>query len=207
MKDLILLSTSMSISRFFNFRGGLDLDQSVLLFDSCLAAEQSAFVLNGQWDQYNGVVLSKHDKVAIDAVASLTGARWCYGGDHVALLTILSIDELTRRYAAGDRHFINANLRGAKLDKLNLSDANLSWAKLNGATLRDATLRRVSLRRADLSEANLSGVNLESADLSGANFSGATLTGANLSSTDLTRTNLAGAILTEAKLPNGKVCD
>lgn len=206
MKDLIL-KLSTSISRLINVRGGSHLGQYILLFDSSLAAEESAFMLNGQWDQCNGVVLSKHDKVAVDTVASLTGARWCYSGDHAALLIRLSVDELMKRYASGDRQFVNANLRGARLDELNLSEANLSWAKLTAASLRGATLKRASLCKADLREANLSRANLGFADLSGANLTGATLNGTNLFAADLRRTDLAGAVLTGAKLPSGRVCD
>jgi len=41
-----------------------------------------------------------------------------------AVLTRLAVDELQRRYAAGERVFYNANLRCALLTELNLVELN-----------------------------------------------------------------------------------
>jgi Pentapeptide repeats (8 copies) len=137
-----------------------------LLFDSCYAAENVAFMLGGQWDYCNSVVLSAPDEIAIETAAKMVNARWCYKSKSCALLPKLSVEVLKRRYAAGDRHFINANLMCADLSNLNLSQVNLGWAKLQGANLSGANLRGSDLTAADLSDANLSG-----ADLTGANLS------------------------------------
>ena len=160
------------------------------MFDSCYAAEDVAFILGGQWDKCNSVSLSTCDEIAIDTAANLVGARWCYGGKSCTLLPRLSVETLKRRYAIGDRYFINANLMCANLSHLNLSQINLGWAKLRGANLSGANLSGADLTAADLSDANLSGT-----DLSGANLSMANLSDANLSGT-----NLEGAIANSVKL-------
>ncbi len=136
-----------------------------LLFDSCYAAENVAFMLGGQWDNCNSVVISVADEIAIATAAKIVGARWCYAGKSSTLLPRLSVEVLKRRYALGDRHFINANLRGADLSNLNLSQVNLGWASLQGSNLSGVNLRNADLTQADLSDANLS-----EADLTGANL-------------------------------------
>ncbi|KJH71386.1 pentapeptide repeat-containing protein [Aliterella atlantica] len=166
--------------------------KEILLFDSALAAEDIAYMLGGQWDGCNGVVVDKRDRIAVDTAASLVGATWCYGGVSSAFLKPLNVDQFKKRYAAGERNFVNANLRGAALVQVNLSAINLSWAKLNLADLSGANLSKADLISADLQEANLSGT-----DLTGANLSMADLRGANLLDAKLELACLRGA-----KLPN-----
>lgn len=205
----------------------------VILFDECAAAKEVAFMLNGQWDGCNSVSLNKCDEVAINVAASLMAAKWCYGGASSALLMRLTANELLQRYRAGERNFVNANLRCALLNSRNLSAANLSWAKLNGANLSGANLSGADLTVADLSEANLSGAdlsqtslartnliraNLNLANLRGANLNRACLKEANLAQADLRgadlsladlrganldQVSLRGACMTGAKLPAG----
>jgi len=163
-------------------------ENCILLFDSPDAARNVAFMLGGQWDECNSVVVLTSDEVAINTAASLVEARWCYSGKSCPLLPKLRVETLKRRYAVGDRHFINANLMCADLSHLNLSQINFGWAKLRGANLSGANLSGADLTAADLSDANLSGANL-----SGANLSRADLTGANTSDT-----NLSGACLRSA---------
>ena len=171
-------------------------ENCILLFDSADAAQNVAFTLGGRWDECNSVVLPTADEVAISTAASLVEAKWCYSGKSCTLLPKLSFETLKRRYAVGDRHFINANLMRADLSHLNLSQINLGWAKLNGANLSGVNLSGADLTAADLSDANLSG-----ADLSGANLSRADLTGANTRDTNLSgaclRSAIANATLTE----------
>jgi uncharacterized protein YjbI with pentapeptide repeats len=207
----------------------------VLLFDSSVAASDIAFMLGGQWDGCNGVVLPSSDKVAVNMAANLVGALWCHQGDSTALLALLGTDELLRRYAAGDRNFANANLRCAVLCEENLTRCNFSYVKLNfanlsginlteadltsadlsdaslsGANLSQAALYRTLLTRANISEANLRGANLFKASLNDANLTQADLTGANLSFADLRgaildEATLSGANLTGAKLTQGQL--
>lgn len=165
--------------------------KNILLLDSSHAAVEIAFMLSGEWDGCNGVTLPQCDEVAVNTAASLVGASWCYSGAQSTLLTRLSVDELKRRYAAGDRNFVNANLRCAALNNLNLSGINLGWAKL-----RLSDLSKANLSGADLTAADLSNANLSQTDLSGANLTLADLSGANLH-----EVNLSGACLRGAKLP------
>ncbi|AFY88685.1 pentapeptide repeat protein [Chroococcidiopsis thermalis PCC 7203] len=164
-------------------------ENRVLLFDSRDAAYNVAFMLDGQWDECNSIVIPTSDEIAIKTAASLVEARWCDSGNFCILLPKLSVETLKRRYAVGDRHFINANLMCADLSYLNLSQINFGWAKLRGANLSGANLSGADLTAADLSDANLSG-----ADLSGANLLRADLTGANTSDTNLSGACLRGAI-------------
>lgn len=232
MKDLIRRFLFGKTS-FTGFEGWPWNRQYVLLFDSEKAANEIAFMIGGQWDGCNAVVVDKCDEVAVNTAANLVGAKWCYTGASLALLIRLTADELKRRYAAGERNFTNANLRCALLNELNLSEANLSWAKLSGANLSGANLSGADLTAADLCEANLSGANLSQtllvrtnltranlglADLRGACLSKALLSEVNLSEADLrsanlrladlrgadlSQANLIGANLTGAKLTLG----
>jgi uncharacterized protein YjbI with pentapeptide repeats len=65
--------------------------------------------------------------------------------------------ELINLYAAGNRDFSGAHLRGVNLRGVDLSRADLSQANLSNADLSGATLYRVDLYEADLSAANLDG--------------------------------------------------
>lgn len=194
MKDLIR-RFSLPINRFTGFEGWSRIKQYILLFDECAAAKEIAFMLGGEWDGCNGVVLDKCDEVAVNTAASLLEAKWCYSGASLAFLTRLPVDELLRRYAAGERIFINGNLRCALLNSCSLSEANLSWASLSWANLSEANLSRADLTAADLSEANLSRANLSQTSLVRTN-----LTRANLSLADLRGANLSKACLSEVNL-------
>lgn len=207
----------------------------VLLFDTVAAASDIAFMVGGQWDGCNGVVLPSSDEVAINTAANLVGALWCHQGDSATLLARLTADQLVKRYAAGDRNFANANLRCAILCEQNLSQTNLSYVKLNfanlsginlsgadltsadlsdaslcEANLSEASLHRTLLSRANLNKANLRGVNLCKASLNDACLRQVDLTGANLSfadlrGADLDEASLNGANLTGAKLTHGQL--
>lgn len=194
-----------NLSRQFSFLQGIFtqlnsslVTKNILLIDSSHAAAEIAFMLGGEWDGCNSVTIPKCDEVAVNTAASLVGASWCYCGAQSTLLSRLSVDELKRRYAAGERIFINANLRCAELRELNLSGINLSWAKLRAADLSLANLKGADLTAADLSQANLS-----QTDLSGANLTLADLSGAKLDETNLSGACLRGANLNGTNLMNG----
>ena len=105
---------------------------------------------------------------------------------------------------------IKPNLRGADLNRANLSEANLNGADLNRANLSEANLNGADLNRANLSRTILSGVNLSRVNLRGADLSrtnlsgkdlgGANLSGINLRGADLRKTNFRKANLSEANL-------
>lgn len=56
--------------------------------------------------------------------------------------------EVLRRYAAGERNFCNANLRGANFKGKDLSGADFSGADIRSASFTDAILRRTSFENA-----------------------------------------------------------
>lgn len=179
--------------------------ETVLLCDSVAAASDMAFMLGGEWDGCNSLVLPKCDKVAVEAAASLLETSWCYQNAGEAILIRLGVGELLSRYAVGDRYFINANLRCAQLSQLCLENIDLSYAKLNlanlgGTNLSKANLTLAEMRSADLSGSNLSQAQLVKANLAGANLSEANLRGADLSNADLSNANLNGADLRGANL-------
>lgn len=204
MNDLIR-RLSFAKNKFTALTSQLWVRQDVLLFDSSAAAKEIAFMLGTEWDGCNGILINKCDKVAVDTAASLVAAKWCYSGESLALLNRLSVDDLLRRYAAGERHFINANLMCALLNKLNLSAANLSYAKLSWANLNETNLSGADLSAANLSEANLSSANLsqthlDRTNLTKANLWLANLRGASLIQADLREANLSGSDLRQANL-------
>ena len=179
--------------------------ETALLCDSVAAASDMAFMLGGEWDGCNSLVLPKCDKVAIEAAASLLETSWCYQNAGEAVLIRLGVEELLRRYAVGDRYFINANLRCAQLSNICLENIDLSYAKLNLANLSGTNLSQANLVAAEMPAANLSGSNLSRsrlvrANLAGANLADANLRGADLSYAYLSNANLNGADLRGANL-------
>jgi uncharacterized protein YjbI with pentapeptide repeats len=179
--------------------------KTVLLCDSIAAASDMEFMLNGEWDGCNSLVLPKCDKVAIEAAARLLETSWCYQNTCEPILIRLEVDELLRRYGVRDRFFINKNLRSAQLSELCLENIDLSYAKLNLANLSGSNLSKANLMAAQMPAANLSASNLSKsqfvrANLSGANLSDANLRGADLSYADLSNVCLTGADLRGANL-------
>ncbi|HAA30081.1 MAG TPA: pentapeptide repeat-containing protein [Cyanobacteria bacterium UBA8553] len=235
MKDFLRRKHSLALNQLIGMKLVSAPKPDVILFDSLNAASDIAFMLGGEWDGCNAVVMANQDEVAVNTVAKLVGTSWCHQGDSTALLACLRTDELLRLYTAGSRNFANANLRCAVLSGLNLSQSNLSniklnWANLNeinlsgadlssadlsdasvsGANLSQTNLHRTLLIRANLSEANLKGANLSKACLNDACLCNADLTGANLSFADLRgaildEACLSGADLTGAKLTQGQL--
>jgi hypothetical protein len=128
----------------------------------------------------------------------------------------MDVKELLELYAAGERKFIGANLKlarlcGADLRNANLSNANLTLSRLINADLRNvnlsgANLRPADLTNADLRKANLSGANLTMARLRGADLRDANLNGANLNFAKLCGANLSRAKLKLTKLSSAKLC-
>lgn len=189
----------------------------VVLIDSIASASELAFILGGEWDNCNSVILTKYDRVAISSAADLIGAKWCCCGDSVAWLPKVAEKTLLERYKTGERYFINANLRcsllsgqclkGASLSRAFLNEADLTEMNLEDADLSAADAKSVDLTKANLTNANLSRTNLTGANLSGANLSGANLRKACLKKANLSDANLNGANLTGADLRGAKLND
>ena len=102
----------------------------------------------------------------------------------------MTVEELLKKYAVGERNFAG----------INLTEANLSGVNLSGANLKGANLSVANLSGANLSKTNLTGAKLNIARLSGAHLGGANLTDADLNVAYLVRVDLKKAILTGAKL-------
>ncbi|MBE9094428.1 pentapeptide repeat-containing protein [Tychonema sp. LEGE 07203] len=132
----------------------------------------------------------------------------------------MDVEELYRRYAAGERDFSGVDLSHADLnidkvgypEELEPGKNDLSGINLSGANLTGARLICVNLSGANLSSANLESATLECTILTGANLSDAILDYAELAcdlidvdlreasifctrlvGTDLSRANLMGA--------------
>ncbi|MBC8285500.1 MAG: pentapeptide repeat-containing protein [Nitrospinae bacterium] len=90
-----------------------------------------------------------------------------------------------------------ADIRGCKLQKINLSNADLKEAKLQYSNLYEA-----NLEKADLTKAKLLETNLQSANLKNANLSGAGLLESNLQFTNLENAKLEKAQFNEGTIFN-----
>ena len=172
----------------------------IVLLDRTASASELAFMLSGEWDHCNSVTLTKYDREAISSAAALIGAQWCRCGDSVAWLPKVAEQVLLTRYRAGERYFINANLRCSFLSKQCLKGVSLSHAFLNESNLTETDLSDADLSAADASNADLTRVNLTNASLFRTNLTGANLSGANLSGAKLRKACLKGANLSDANL-------
>jgi hypothetical protein len=121
----------------------------------------------------------------LSAVFSPRGAKH----NHVApaLLPTLSGTAYTQVMVVG-RDFIGANLRGARLVRLDLrgkdfQDADAAGAMFAGSLLNGANFSHADLRGADLRGACLRGAEFNGANLAGADFTNADVTGATVAST------------------------
>ncbi len=88
------------------------------------------------------------------------------------------------------------DLRGLKfeLDYVKRKELDLAGTDFRGADLRGARMQGIELREADFQGADLRGAKLQKASLVGANFEGADLRGASFRGANLKDANLEGAI-------------
>jgi len=77
----------------------------------------------------------------------------------------MDINEVQKRYAAGERNFFKLELRGANLSGINLSEAEFDSADFTKANLSEANLSRANFRFANLTQADIRGTNLSEAKL------------------------------------------
>jgi uncharacterized protein YjbI with pentapeptide repeats len=116
-----------------------------------------------------------------------------------------TFEQKEHSYILHDRHLEQAELRFARLGKVDLRDAHLEGAlldlaQLQGATLESAQLQDASLEGAQLQSASLKGAELQGARLILAQLQGATLESAQLQDASLVWAQLQGATLDEAQL-------
>lgn len=98
--------------------------------------------------------------------------------------------------------YVEVDLYGANLRKLDLRGANLGNADLNNADLSGADLFMANLNRSDLSEANLSEVNLTLANLRGVVLINTKLNNSKLDRANLINADLRGADFTDVQIGN-----
>lgn len=105
----------------------------------------------------------------------------------------MDVEQLYRRYAAGERDFPGVDLSHANLNVADVGDIRdlpPGQNELSGINLSGA-----NLTRAELSFVNLSGANLSSANLEFAILLGTILTGANLRDAILDYAELGGKLI------------
>ncbi len=120
-------------------------------------------------------------------------------------ISVTDAGELLKRYAAGDRNFQGADLRGIQLAGADLSNANLINTQLCNADLSNAKLDGVKLAIADLTNANLTGASLRKAKFIGASLRDADLSFADLSFADLSDADLQNAKFIGANLNSTQI--
>lgn len=119
----------------------------------------------------------------------------------------MEVEELLKRYAAGERDFAGLNLCEVNLSRVNLSGVNLSNAILSIANLSGANLSGANLAGAKLNVTRLSGANLSRANLNGAVLNVANLVRANLSDAEMIQASLIRAELIRAELSRANLVE
>lgn len=151
---------------------------------------------------------------AMNLLSSPTRYPQCQRRNTVSTISIkeqamkMDVNELSQRYAAGERNFSGVDLSFANLSQIDLREADLSRAVFIGANLERANLEfanlyGANLENADLTDACLFYANLRRAKLCNANLKGADLRSANLTDAKLTGADLSDADLWAANLPEG----
>ncbi|MEH2046688.1 pentapeptide repeat-containing protein [Nostoc sp.] len=118
----------------------------------------------------------------------------------------ISIEELLKRIAAGEKEFVDICLDDPNLSGINLAGANLTGAKLLSVNLSGANLEGANLSYAFLDGANLSGANLEGAKVAEGSVVGANLQNANLRGTIGSFGQAHRAFYHNTLMPYGNIC-
>ncbi len=129
-------------------------------------------------------------------------------------MPILRLDDLLRRYAAGERHFREVVIQGGA-ERVDLAGIDLRGSDLQEVELRDSDLRGANLGYARLSHADLQGADLTEAQCDGAEFQGVNLVlaqcrnttfrNALLNRSNLTRATFDGSQLDFARLEGARL--
>lgn len=109
-------------------------------------------------------------------------------------------ERLTNSHSDWSKVFVEPDLSGADLQKMNLRGANLSGVNFKNVNLRSAILGNV-----DLTMSNFSGACLANTYLGFSNLYRTILAAANLSGAMFTRTNLQDTVLTNADLTGAEM--
>ena len=160
--------------------------------------------------------------VIMDALAAFVRRKTRDAGDNSgdwppadvrAAMTVIARRNLSADRGPIDLH--GADLRGIRLDEVQLvgamlggialDDAHMTGATLTGATLDDAHMTGATLTGATLDDAHMTGATLTGATLDDAHMTGATLTGATLDDAHMTGATLTGATLDDAHMVGAKL--
>lgn len=110
----------------------------------------------------------------------------------------ITVEELLRRYAAGERGFQNiileyANLSGVELQNIDLTEAQFNYVNLSGLNLHRCELRGANFLNCNLREAKFFGCHLEYTRFFDCDFRGVNTSRCNLTCTHFIRVNFQGA--------------
>lgn len=105
----------------------------------------------------------------------------------------------------GSRDFARADLRGARLIRLDLRGKSFQYADAAGAVFAGSLLNGANLSHADLRGADLRGACLRGADLAGADLAGTDFTGADVTGAVVSPAATAQAIAW-GSVPSPQVC-
>jgi uncharacterized protein YjbI with pentapeptide repeats len=130
----------------------------------------------------------------------------------------MTVEELLRRYAAGERDFAETDfryefelsvaiLRDINLERAYMSDMNIIGVDLTGANMSGLRFEEGLLQDVNLTGANLRNFLLFQGVMESVNLTSADLTSADLTGTQLRKVNLTGATLIEAKLSGASFSD
>ncbi len=100
--------------------------------------------------------------------------------------------------------FVGTNFQQADLDSVSAVAADFNNANLSFANLSEANLSEANLLAANLATATLQGTNLTQANLISADMVGALAFGADFSAANMLNADLSGALLTDANLASAQ---
>lgn len=112
----------------------------------------------------------------------------------------ITVEELLRRYAAGERGFQNiileyADLSGVELQNIDLTEAQFNYVNLSGLSLHRCELGGANFLNCNLKEAKFFGCHLEYTRFFDCDFRAVNMSGCNLTSTHFIRVNFQGTKL------------
>jgi uncharacterized protein YjbI with pentapeptide repeats len=112
-----------------------------------------------------------------------------------------SAEELLRRYAAGERYFVEADIP----DGSDLRNSTLAGATFDGGWLTDLDFRGANLRHVKFLSCNIKCSDFREADLEGAIFTGSSVEATYFENANLTNASFAGAYAYGCELKEGDI--
>ena len=164
-----------------------------VLLDGCIQRLERL----GARDLSNKLALQKAARASIfDSLAELDGERKGH------LLTALHTQGVIKSVSIQ-----GANLRGARLEKMDFSESRLAGIDFSEAVLTGANLEKADLRSSRFAQADLRATVLRGADLRQCDLRNAWLHRCDLRNADMRNTDLRGANLWQANLTGAELRD